>query len=188
MNPLNSIDPAGLVLGTIQVMQGMSSGSSGFRCSSGIATYTPTSGPAAAADKEVPAVRVGALGRHRALDVGIAVIHLHAAFGQTATGPYIANARFKVEEEYGFDDLGVEFDFVPLPTPVGTWDDPWVQFDAYLNIKVDGYDDAKCSFVLSVNRNGSLHATDPQFQYGRCDVSWGNEPKIEFSYNGEKHG
>jgi hypothetical protein len=181
---------AELILGTIEVIQGADKTATGLKWRSDVATYTPTSGPVAGEDYRVLAATFTAKSRIPLLGDDVyeskALFELWGTYGVGETGPYMANCRFVCEDQEGWE-VGIELEvsFTALPTPIGTYDAPIIQYQGQANFRVDGLDDAKLNFVLSAGYGAQVWGDYADFEYGEAQIT---AYPFTVAYDGERHG
>ena len=109
-----------------------------------------------------------------------------------AAPPVLANVRLwgsHQEGNWGTSDHESEVHFKAdaLPTPVGTPEDPHLQWQCRLELKVAEGDNAILHFVLDVNQHAEVYATDPHFEYGAATTyPWGQG--LYVVYDPREHG
>ena len=179
-------DPTGWIslgIGVAQIIQGaIASGGNGVFVDADVTTYHVGDYPARGEEltQEILSIEIEA-GFAAGFTNGFvnpckAVVSMTGQFEQGSKNPpTLANVRLWCSDQggnWGTADSESEMHFKAdaLPTPVGTPQDPHLQYQCRLELKVEDGDNVIMHFKLDVDQHGQVYATTPHFEYGECET------------------
>jgi hypothetical protein len=182
-------------MGVVSFGQGLGSGSPGtVSCASDSISYHVEGVPAQGSDVDYPVVVLEANASEMGPPLGPgyaqAAFNLKGTFDAADEGPpVLANVRLYCSSQQGFGDwYGLNFVAQGLETPLGTPEDPHLQFQCRLELKAAAnLADAILHFVLDVNQSGNVDILDTSFEYGNADLD-NDGTRLWVTYDPARHG